>query len=530
MINKLTTFMRGLRGAVGKPIADASTDPQRMFSALLQMPNPDQILRKMGRAEEVYFSIMQDPHVIGDVRSIRGSFRAEQYRLVAGNEGDSKSLAALELCEQWMANTRPNNVATDWLEIMWQMSTAIFSGYLPHEIVWDNVGGKFLPGQVVDRPGRRIQFNAAGDPLLITRQNMMGETFEPYRFVISRHMATATNPYGLALLSSCFWAWTFKTGGWRYFVKFCERHGLPWPFGRYTNGTTEEDQDKFAAALEEMLEAGYILAPEGSELELLSPNISSSSNLPQQSLIELANREMSKALTGQAMVAELGGVGSRAASETAKSRQAEINHADQDIPVSGMGEIFRWVTLFNFGDGVAPPRLEFFKPEKAGKDRAETYQTAANMGARPSRSAMLEELGIPQAETDEDALLPAAPPQQQQPQGAQPGPQPLPPRPAKGTKAEFSAWPGLTFAKAAGMTDEEAQQLAAEAADQAIEDRMIAPVAQLLERYEREGKTLAEFQAALEDIVGAMDDAGLREVIDRALTYSMLRGAATQAP
>jgi hypothetical protein len=176
---------------------------------------------------------------------------------------------------------------------------------------------------------------------------------------------------------------------------------------------------------------------------------------------------MSKALTGQAMVAELQGVGSRAASETAKSRQAEINDADRDICVGSMGEIFRWITLFNFGNGVAPPSIEFYKPEKAGKDRAETYQTAANMGARPSRSAMLEELGIPQAESDDDALLPVQPP-------AQPV---VKPAPAVPTAAAFSAWrelPAFKFARDAGMTDEEAQQLATEAADQTIEDRMSA--------------------------------------------------------
>jgi phage gp29-like protein len=222
------------------------------------------------------------------------------------------------------------------------------------------------------------------------------------------------------------------------------------------------------------------------------------------------------------MVAELQGVGSRAASETAKSRQAEINDADRDICVGSMGEIFRWITLFNFGNGVAPPSIEFYKPEKAGKDRAETYQTAANMGARPSRSAMLEELGIPQAESDDDALLPVQPP-------AQPV---VKPAPAVPTAAAFSAWrelPAFKFARDAGMTDEEAQQLATEAADQTIEDRMIAPVAAMLERYEAEGKILAEFSDALQELVGAMDDEALREVLDRALSFSILRGAATRA-
>ena len=397
MIKALGAFLSSMKGRLGKPQAGYDTDPH-FFSAIAALPNPDTILRNLGQAEKVYFSIMADAHVIGDVRSIRGSFRSHQYRIVAGDEGDPKSVAAKELCEQWMADAPPNNLA-DWLEVMWQMSSSIFTGYRAHELVWEMQGGKYLPSQVIDRPNRRFQFSQAGEPLLISRGNLRGAPVEPYQFAISRHMADTTNPYGVALLSSCFWPWTFKTGGWRFFVKYCERHGLPWPVARYPMGTSEKEQDELEKALQTMLEASYLMAPEGTSVELLTPTTNSSGTLPQESLINLANREMSKALTGQAMVAELQGVGSRAASDTAQRRQDSINDSDRDISASSMAFIFKWITLFNLGDGVAPPQLEFFLHKKAGKDRAQTYQIAAQMGARPSKAAMLEELDIPRPRT-----------------------------------------------------------------------------------------------------------------------------------
>ncbi|MCU7371607.1 DUF935 domain-containing protein [Paucibacter sp. O1-1] len=521
MIKELGAFFRSMKGRLGRPQAGYDTDPH-FFSAIAALPNPDTILRNLGQAEKVYFSIMADAHVIGDVRSIRGSFRSHQYRVVAGNEDDPKSVAAKDLCEQWMDSAPPNALA-DWLEVMWQMSSSIFTGYRAHELVWEMQNGKYLPSQVIDRPNRRFQFSHAGEPLLLSRGNMQGAPVEPYQFVISRHMADTTNPYGVALLSSCFWPWTFKTGGWRFFVKYCERHGLPWPVARYPMGTSEEEQDQLEEALQNMLEASYVMAPEGTSLELLTPSTNSSGTLPQESLINLANREMSKALTGQAMVAELQGTGSRAASDTAQRRQDSINDSDRDISAGSVGHIFKWITLFNFGDGIAPPTLEFFQHEKAGKDRAETYQIAADMGARPSKSAMLEELDIPEAENDADALLPGGK------RSAKPGQKP-PAQAEQPTQIELMrSLAGFEFAKAAGMTDDEAIQLATDAADQAIEDHMIAPVAAMLARFEGEGKTLAEFKAALEDLVGEMDDEGLREVLDRALSYSILRGAATQA-
>lgn len=522
-------LLRGLKGLLGKPQATVETDPQQWLNTLWAMPNPDPILRSMGRADLVYSSILRDTHVIGDVRSIRGEFRSREYRLLVGKDGDPLSEKAHALCEDWLTRFQPagtsgTGLQPDWLEVMWQMTSAILAGFKVHELVWGLDGGNYLPTQVLERPNRRFVFNAAGETLLISRTSgLQGLPVEPQSFVVSRHMADPDNPYGIALLSSCFWPWTFKTGGWRYFVKYCERHGLPWPIGRYPMGTDEKEIDKLEEALASMMEAGYVVAQEGTGLELLVPNSSGSGGLPQQQLIDQCNREISKALTGQAMVAELNRVGARAASETAADRQANINDADRDIASTGMNQVFRWITLYNFGDGVAPPVLEFYKHENAGKDRAEAYQLAANMGARPSKSAMLEELGIPEAESEEDTLQPPVPP------APEPQPGAKPPKGREPARIDMSGLAGFEFARAAGMTEDEATELAAAAADQAIEDHMIAPVVSMLERFEAEGKTLAEFKAAFEDLVGAIDDEALREVLDRALTYSIQRGAATRA-
>lgn len=516
-------LIQGVKGWLGKPTATAATDPEMFFSTLGMLPNPDPILRQMGKADAVYRSIMLDAHVMGEIRSIRGSFRSYDYRIDVGRENDAKAAAAQKLCEDWMASGSPNPVA-DWLEVQWQMCSSIFTGTKPHELVWNyastgKLSGALLP-QVYDRPGRRVLFDVNGAPLLVSKAAPMGAPVEPWQFVISRHMATMDNPYGMALLSSCFWPWTFKTGGWRYFVKYCERHGLPWPIGRYPQGTGEKEQDELADALASMVESGYLVVQEGTGIELLVPQ-GGTGAAPQQALITLANREMSKALTSQAMVGEQLEVGSRAAAETASARQNSVHDSDRDIAAAGMNQIFAWITEFNFGAGVAPPVLKYFKQEKAGKDRAEAFDMARKAGARPSKKAMLSELGMPAAEDDADALLPDEKP------AAKP---PVPEGKAKLKLVNFSAVPGYTFAKAAGMTDDQALQLATDAADAVLEDNTIEPIARMLAEFEAGGKTLAEFNDALQDVVGQLDDQGLREVLDRALSYSILRGAATDAP
>ncbi|UKD10586.1 DUF935 domain-containing protein [Burkholderia aenigmatica] len=489
----------------GQQAAAADTDPY-FFGRLHMLPNPDPVLRAMGVADTVYASIMADAHVIGEVRSIRGEFRGMDYRVVTWAEDDAKAQQARDLCERWMQGFRPNAVVTDWLEIMWQMLSAIFTGYRVHELVWDAWEGFVVPVNVIDRPNRRFGFDVDAQLMLKTRAEPVGAVVEdPYRFIVSRHVATMSNPYGSPLLSGCFWPWTFKTGGWKYFVKFCERHGLPWPVARYGLGASEAEQDQLAQAIEAMIDSGYAVVPEGTGVELLVAN-TSGSMLPQESLINAANREMSKCLTGQAMIAELQNVGARAATETAMKRQSDINDSDRDIASASMSQIFRWITTFNFGEDVPSPELEFFQINAAGKDRAETYQIAANMGARPSRKAMLEELNIPQAADDADALLPA---------------------PKQAPAAEFAAADDAVLIESAQAEDVRVRS-AADAADAALEAAVIEPIARMLDQAERDGRSLADIQAELTKLVGEIDNAELIGVMRQALQWSFAQGYVDQ--
>ncbi|WP_211452589.1 phage portal protein family protein [Collimonas antrihumi] len=492
-------LVRSVKNTFGKQAAGIDTDP-RFFGNLHMLPNPDPILRSMGIAESIYASILADAHVMGDVRSIRGEFKDMDYRVVTWAEDDPRAQAARELCEVWMQSLSPNDAA-DWEEVMWQMMSAIFTGYTSHELVWDYWDGYIVPVRVLDRPLHRFGFDYDAVPLLITKANRNGDIIEPHRFVISRHMAKVTNPYGQALLSSCFWPWTFKTGGWKYFVKYCERHGLPWPVGRYAEGASDKDITDLSRAIETMVESGYAVVPKGDGVELIVP--AAGNHLPQESLINACNREMSKVLTGQAMVAELQNTGARAASETAAERQAGINDSDRAIAASSFSRIFRHITTFNFGADVPSPELEFFKPTQAGKSRAETYKLAADMGAKPSRKAMLEELNMPMALDDDDALLPGTP----------------------SSSVQFSSGDKASVFKG---QDEENQIIAsaATAADAALEAHVLEPIARMLAQGEKDGKSLADMREELGKLLGNIDNAELIDVTNKALMWSFTKGAA----
>lgn len=441
--------------ALTQAVASRSSDPD-FYSALEILPNPDTVLRKLGRTQEVYDAILSDAHVMGEMRSIRAGLIRFEFRLQAG--GDTPAdMRALELCEQVLAN-RPAP-GMQWIDVFWNMGQAVFRGYQAHEVVWQRQGGLVLPWKVLDRPQRRFVFNQDNELRLRTRSApVAGEDLGPYKWLITRHMPSYINPYGVALLSSCFWPHTFKTGGLRYFVKFCERYGLPWPVGKYPDGASEDQQRDLLEGLTQMVEDAVAVIPQGNDVDLLSTS-TGMAQLPQERLINTCNSEMSKALTSQTLATEIQGNGSRAASETHRGREESVNDSDRIIIIDAMNELMRWVTEINVPNAT-PPWFEFYEEEEARKEWVEVFDVARQFISIPARFAH-ERLQIPLPQQGEAVL----------PMGTVTG-NPGPGLPDAGTQFSRGGCPHCSADHAAPVDDpiDRLTEQAARGADAYIED------------------------------------------------------------
>jgi phage gp29-like protein len=217
-------------------------------------------------------------------------------------------------------------------------------------------------------------------------------------------MASFDNPYGVALLSCCFWAYTFKHNGFRFFVKFCEKYGIPWAIGKYPAGTSVEQQNVLANSLARMVEDAVAAIPDGGEVQLIESG-SAGQTLPQERLIDLCNREMSKALTSQTLATEIQGTGSYAASKTHRDREQDVNKSDRQMDMDSMNALLSWVTEINFAN-AKPPKFEFYSESEARKDWVDVFEGARGYLDIPVSFAY-SQLQIP-VPVDGEAVLPGA--------------------------------------------------------------------------------------------------------------------------
>jgi len=370
----LDGMKKGLLKALNFPnkIVTRDTDPNFMINFGV-LPNPDPILAKMGKDQDVYAAMQYDPHIMGELRSLRSGLLGYEYRFVAGAD-DVESLNAVNVIQDAIGKQPAKGMR--WNDFHWGIYKAILEGQSIYEMAWEyTADGLLLPSVLFDRPARRFRYSIDNELRFLTQNSpLFGEDApSEKRFLVTRHMSSYDNPYGVAVMSACFWSYTFKHAGFKWFAKFAEKYGIPWAIGRYPEGSDTKVQNALAESLQAMIEDAVAAIPEGNSVELIEPK--TSGDPVQERLINLCNREMSKALTSQTLATEIQGNGSRAASETHQARQDSIAKSDRTMVSDTVNQLLEWITELNF-KGATAPYHEFYQEEEARKEWAEVLDLA----------------------------------------------------------------------------------------------------------------------------------------------------------
>lgn len=180
-----------------------------------------------------------------------------------------------------------------------------------------------------------------------------------------------------ALFSVCFWPYVFKQSGFKYFAKFAERYGIPWAIGKYPIGTPTEQIDDLADSSARIVDDAVAVIPNDSSIELLTPS-TGKSELAQERLIAMCNREISKALTSQTLAIELPGADSHAAAQTHRERETTVNASDRAMIQDSFRLLLRWLTKLNFQNAQLP-RFEFFEESEAAGAMVDFLSQAGSM-------------------------------------------------------------------------------------------------------------------------------------------------------
>lgn len=330
------------------------------------LPNPDPILRKLGKQIAVYRELLQDPVIGSHVRRRKAAVAKLEWRL----SGEGVSDRVLGEIDGFLSSFDTYGLIKDILN-------ATLFGYQPLEIIWRK-GSLWLPEKIVAKPQEWFGFDGEGR-LYFINAGFQNEALPEYKFLCPTQEASYNNPYGMGDLGLVFWPATFKRAGLKFWSEFTEKYGAPWLIGKEPRSNTDADTEKLLDALEALIGNSVGAIPNDSSVEIHEASGKASSVEAYDKLIRYCRSEIAIALLGQDQTTEKDT--NHASAAAGLEVTEDIRDSDSRMVESTFNRLIKWVAELNFGE-VPCPTFELYETEETGtKERAERDRLLVQSGA-----------------------------------------------------------------------------------------------------------------------------------------------------
>ena len=468
------------------------------------LPDPDPILRKLGNGAEILESLTADGHLCSVIQSRQLGTLKKEFNWQPGTIGEEKpSRQAKRLSDQLAGDLE----RVDMYNLVAGILNAPLYGMTPIEIKWKPGDDRIKIIDLEAKPARWFGYNDKNEPRFVSTSNMWDGQELPFgKFVIARHFPTYDNPYGLRLLSRCFWPVAFKKGGIKFWVNLAEKYGMPFLLGTYRPGAGKPEQQEMLSKLVAMVKDACAVIPQGGTVQILESGKGSSTAEIHSGLKSAMDSEMSKVIMLQTLTAEVSDKGgSRAQGQVHQDILELAQDADSTLVKRTMEEI-AWLYGQVNAPGVPTPKFCWFEEDDPQIETAERDKTLKETGVKFTKSYYIRKYRLQEDDFDLEA----------------PNDKTNPPNPPYqgGTRApsldKWRAGEGLDFATA---TDLYPDQTALDSSIAAISpedmqktmDTVLRPVIVALQQT----GNIDEAMNALVEAYPKMDTAALQEMLTR---------------
>lgn len=359
---------------------------------LMQLPDPDPVLRKRGEDAEVLMELAADDQVITAMLARKYRvLNCPHYSFRAGApDGEQPDAKATLVYERLMADLERTNMRS----LISGILDAPFFGMVPLELIWEFTAGWWHLKDIKPRPYHWFAFDLHNNPIFRGAYGWASadpKLLEPGKFVIAVHQPTYDNPYGLRLLSRCLWPVAFKRGGLQFYAKFVERHGLPWVVGEAPVKAERDEKRLMAANLARMVQDCVAVVPAGASVKLLSSG--TTQGQLHEDFLARQDRAISKILMGQTLTIETDGKNSLAATEAHKGVADDIADSDKAMVADVFNEICWLYTRLNTEESVLAPLFSYEEPEDL-LSKADLDLKLKSMGVKWLRAHFESDYGL----------------------------------------------------------------------------------------------------------------------------------------
>ena len=365
--------------------------------AMTYLPDPDIVLKKQGKDMKVYKELLCDSHVFACVQSRKAGVLSLEWEINRGLDKDETAEKVIEIIKK-----------LDIYRLINDILDATLFGFQPIEIIWGRVDNLVLPIELKAKPSEWFCFDDENQLKFRTKEHYFGEELPSKKFLCPQANPSYENQYGERNLSRVFWPVTFKKGGLKFWVIFTEKYGIPHLIGKHPRGASEEETDRLAGLLEQMVQDAIAVIPDDSSVEIQEANKSSSAEIFEK-LMDKMNAEISKAILGQTLTTEVGSTGSYAASNTHFAVRQDIIDADKKMVEKTINKLIQWIYEINFSNKDIPV-FEMFEVEDIDLGLAQRDKILSETGVKFTKEYFIKNYGLEEDDFDiREDIIPETP-------------------------------------------------------------------------------------------------------------------------
>lgn len=331
------------------------------------LPNPDEVLRKIGRDQEVFKELTKDATLMALSSSRKSGVLSNLWQVAGEDEARVKIFTE-------------NLEAMDIYNVMSQIADFPFYGFVPLEIIWgDYEHGLRLAKAIEQKPNRWFSFSDKNELLFHGMTSVTGQPVPKWKFIVAANSPTYDNPYGDAMFSRCYWPVTMKTFNVKKFISFIEKYGSPFALGKVLPSTGKEKAERMLTMLKTLIQGGAGVVDNDSSVEIIDAAKTSSANV-YKDFIAYCNDEMSKAILGHTAAASStpGKLGNESGMIGVREDLALM---DRRIVEQVINTYIKWVVDINWGDGQYP-KFELFTEKEVDLNLANRDAALSQIGVK----------------------------------------------------------------------------------------------------------------------------------------------------
>lgn len=344
---------------IKKEIATRENSGDVYSTYMSELPNPDPILKKLGKDIEVYEDLMYDSRIMAVVGSRVSAVKKRSWDII----GEDTPQKEIDFYKEVFESYNMDDVINEILDYFWY-------GYKPMEIIPNTDGALWYPEKFVGKPPEWFTYDNENQLRFLSKHDSInGEIVPENKFIVPRNKATYKNPYGVPVAAACYWPSIFRKKGIASFWVLLEKFGIPYISTKYPMGTKESDITDSVELLTSLVQDGVFATPENWLTEIISANSGQGkSDSMHKVFYDTMNLEIVMAVTGTNLTSEVQG-GSFAAATSHMDVREDITDDDAGKVEETMTELIKIFHGLNFSS--AHPKFVMVKDEKIDQTRAD---------------------------------------------------------------------------------------------------------------------------------------------------------------